>query len=240
MTTMAAPGAVARVSLGATNTVVHFRDGSIVSDFDLRLEVVAEESAQPQSLTLTTAGGEAFVVRREDAGSETGATDPAHGLEVNRTLELGGERSVWGLSVIACAEWSRLGDGVYTLALDCAEGARQELRLAYSESDGATPLPWPDNPGFASPAWDPQLPLRNPVTFEWAVDDAAQRSAVYFAPQGGGEAAEREAEFGAETRRGSFGPHAHPPGPLEIELAVTTVRSAELDGGVPLEITKGT
>ena len=72
------------------------------------------------------------------------------------------------------------------------------------------------------------------------MDDAAQRSAVYFAPQGGGEAAEREAEFGAETRRGSFGPHVYPPGPLEIELAVTTVRSAELDGGVPLEITKGT
>ena len=35
----AAPGAVARVSLGATNTVVHFRDGSAVSDFDLQLEV---------------------------------------------------------------------------------------------------------------------------------------------------------------------------------------------------------
>jgi hypothetical protein len=248
----ASSAVVQHVELGCTNTVVNFRDGSVVSDFDTRLAITVDEGASVHTMTVTTAGGESFVVSRDDAGAESGLQDPEHNLEVNRGFEVdaGGATATWELSVIACPEWERLGDGDYVLTLADASGQTVEtLTVPYAEPEsdgGGASLPWPANEGFASlPARD--QPLVNPVTFEWEVDEIAQRSAVYFAPQLEGEeegssaleAAEREGSFGEEVRKGSFGPLEFPSGHLEIELAVTAVRSGQL-GATTLEITKGT
>ena len=240
--------AVVHVELGCINTVVHFRDGSVVSDFDLRLAVVAAESAHAHTLTVTTAGGESFALSREDAGSESGLNDPKHDLEVNRDFKIDTRGAIFELSVIACPQWERLGDGIYTLLLSDAYGREiQTVTIAFLESSGGA-LPWPTNEGFTTPATN--VPLVNPVTFEWNVDPTAQQSAVYFAPQLEGEQegasaleeAEREGRFGEDVRAGSFGPLDFPSGNLEIELAVTAVRSGRL--GIPsaatFEITKGT
>jgi hypothetical protein len=173
-TAAATAAVVTSVELGATNTVVHFRGGEVVSDFDIRVEVRVREAARPTALTVTTAGGEAFTVRRAD-GAVSGERDPAYatptspdGLEVNRSFALldGGEEGLWGLSVIACPEWARFGDGAYTLSLACDGGAAAEVSLWFGEAGGGAPLPFPANDGFSAPD-HAAGPLPSTVAFTW-------------------------------------------------------------------------
>lgn len=217
------------INLGTTNTKLNLMDGSKISDYDMRVSVRTREDAgvQAQSMTVTTASGESFTVKR---GEPTSGIDPDYEVELNRGFEVDGNEGVWSLSVIANEKYERFGDGTYTITVRHEHGS-DAVGIWYGEPGAKDPMPFPKNDGFTG--LDAGQLLANPITFAWEVDPIAQNLSVYFA----GEGKTRSDEFPATTT--SFGPYEYTPGYLEIELVVNVERRGRVDG-VDFTITKGT
>ena len=222
---------ITSINLGTTNTKLNLLDGSKISDYDLRVSVRTREDAgvQVQSMTVTTCSGESFTVGRDD-GEVFGQTDPAYGIEVNRSFESDGNEGVWSLSALANEKFERFGDGTYTIAVQYENGS-ERVKLWYGEPGSRDPLPFPKNDGFKNT--DIGQTMTSPVTFRWDTDPIAQNISVYFA----GAGPTKSDEFPATTT--SFGPYDYAPGQWELELVISVERKGVVDG-VDYTISKGT
>jgi hypothetical protein len=221
---------ITRIDLGTTNTKLDQEDG-IVDEYDIRVSVRTKEDAGVlvKSLTVTTASGASFTATRTDRAA-IDQIDPEYGIEVIRGFESDGNGGVWTLAAIANLEYELFGDGFYTITANYEEGS-ESIRLWYGEPGSDSPLPFPQNNGFAEP--NVKLPITSPATFTWDPDPIAQNISVYFA--GAGET--KSDDLPATTT--SYGPYDYAPGLWELELAISVERKGKING-VDFTISKGT